>query len=422
MTKTTMIEKTIVRLVAGVALSVASVANAQVAVKAGVLHTMAGESITGALVLIGEDGDIDFVGSAGDRAVPVGYTTYECAVATPGLVDVRSTLGFTGLYNVDADQDQLDGSARIQPGLRAIDAYNPRDRLIGYSRSFGVTTVHTGHGPGELISGQTMIAKTRGDTVDDAVIVPAKAIAATLGPSAHKGGGKSPGSRAKAMEMLRIELIKAQSHAKKAARAESDEDGEAPKRDLAMESLVSVLSGETPMIITADRAQDIASALRLADEFGFTLWLDSAAEAYLFTDELTNQGVPVLLHPTMSRAWGEASNLSYNTAKVLLDAGVSFAIESGFEGYVPKVRIVLFEAAAAAGYGELGFDAALASITIDAAGILGIADRVGSVEVGKDGDIAMYNADPFEYTTHCTGVLIEGDHYPGEREFDIGYP
>jgi imidazolonepropionase-like amidohydrolase len=124
----------------------------------------------------------------------------------------------------------------------------------------------------------------------------------------------------------------------------------------------------------------------------------------------------------MSRSWGEASNLSYNTAKVLRDAGVTFAIESGFEGYVPKVRIVLFEAAVAAGYGELGFDAALASVTIDAAEILGIADRVGSLEVGKDGDLAMYSADPFEYTTHCTGVLIEGAFFEGEREFDIGYP
>ena len=410
------------RAVVGAALCVASAASAQVAVKAGTLHTMEGEPITDALVLIGEDGQIDYVGKASERAIPAGYTTHECAVATPGLVDVRSTLGFTGLYNVDADQDQLDDSARLQPGLRAIDAYNPRDRLIGYSRSFGVTTVHTGHGPGELISGQTMIAKTRGDTVEDAVFVPAKAVAATLGPRAHKGGGKSPGSRAKAMEMLRTELLKAQAHAAKIARAESDPDTEGPSRDLAMESLVSVLNRETPLIIAADRAQDIANAMRLADEFGFTLWLESAAESYLLADQLKERGTPVLLHPTMARSWGERANLSYNTAKILSDAGVPFAIESGYEGYVPKVRIVLFEAAAAAGYGELGFGDALAAVTIEAAKILGVDGRVGSIAVGKDGDIAMYNADPFEYTTHCVGVLIEGDHFAGEREFDIGYP
>jgi hypothetical protein len=193
---------------------------AQVAVRADLLHTMAGEPIADALVLIGESGDIEFVGTQGERAIPEGYETHDCAVATPGLVDVRSTLGFTGIYNQDADQEQVDGSARMQPGLRAIDAYNPRDRLIGYSRSFGVTTVHTGHGPGELISGQTMIAKTRGGTVDEAVVVPAKAVAATLGPSAHKGGGTSPGTRAKAMQMLRGELIKARAYAEKAEAAE----------------------------------------------------------------------------------------------------------------------------------------------------------------------------------------------------------
>ena len=417
-----LMNSTIAGITAGLALSVASLAGAQVAVKADLLHTMAGGAIENALVLIGEDGDIDFVGKASGRTIPQGYTVHECAVATPGLVDVRSTLGFTGLFNVDADQDQLDDSARIQPGLRAVDGYNTRDKLIGYTRSFGVTTVHTGHGPGELISGQTLIAKTRGETIDDAVFVPAKAVAATLGPSAHQGGGKSPGTRAKAMQMLRAELIRAKAYADKIAAATSDEEKNPPDRNLAMETLASVLSGETPLIVTANRAQDIASAMRLADEFGFTLWLDSAAEAYLFAEELGAAGIPVLLHPTMSRSWGESSNLSYNTAKVLSDAGVTFAIESGFEGYVPKVRVVLFEAAVAAGYGELGFGPALAAVTINAANILGIADRVGSIEVGKDGDIAMYNADPFEYTTHCVGVLIEGEHFAGEREFDIGYP
>jgi imidazolonepropionase-like amidohydrolase len=407
--------------IAAVAL-ICPAAFAQVAVRADLLHTMAGEPIADALVLIDESGDIEFVGVQGERAIPQGYETHDCAVATPGLVDVRSTLGFTGIYNQDADQEQVDGSARMQPALRAIDAYNPRDRLIGYSRSFGVTTVHTGHGPGELISGQTMIAKTRGGTVDEAVVVPAKAVAATLGPSAHKGGGTSPGTRAKAMQMLRGELIKARAYAEKAEAAEADPETDAPTRDLGLETLASVLAGDLPLIVTANRSQDIASAMRLADEFGFTLWLDSAAEAYLFADELRERETPVLLHPTMSRSWGEASNLSYEHREGAPRRGGHLRDRVGFEGYVPKVRIVLFEAAVAAGYGELGFDAALASVTIDAAEILGIADRVGSLEVGKDGDLAMYSADPFEYTTHCTGVLIEGAFFEGEREFDIGYP
>jgi imidazolonepropionase-like amidohydrolase len=107
-------------------------------------------------------------------------------------------------------------------------------------------------------------------------------------------------------------------------------------------------------------------------------------------------------------------NLSFETAAALRAAGVPFALQSSYENYVPKTRVVLFEAALAAGRGGLPFEAALASVTIDAARILGIADRVGSLEVGKDADLALYNGDPFEYTTHCTGVLIEGQEFPGE--------
>ncbi|MEM7755648.1 MAG: amidohydrolase family protein [Planctomycetota bacterium] len=404
-------------------------AAAQVAVKAETLHTMASDAIENGVVLIGADGKIERVG-AGLR-VPDGYEVYECAVATPGLVDVRATAGLTGLYNVDHDQDQLETSAPIQPQLRAIDAYNPREKLVAYIRSFGVTTIHTGHGPGELISGQTLIAKTRGATIRESVIDPAKGVAATLSPSAHRSGGKSPGTRAKAMEMMRAELLKAQAYAEKVAKAASggggdgddDEDSsKAPDRDLKLEALAEVLSGEAPLIVMANRSQDIANALRLQEEFGFTMWLDMGAECYLHMDELKARGVPVLLHPTMYRAWGESSNLSYGTAKTLAENGVPFAISSGYEGYVPKVRVVLFEAAVAAGYGELGFERGLRSVTIDAAEILGIADRVGSIEAGKDGDIAMYDGDPFEYTTHCVGVLIEGERFGGEQEFNIGYP
>ncbi|MEL7474547.1 MAG: amidohydrolase family protein, partial [Planctomycetota bacterium] len=169
-------------------------------------------------------------------------------------------------------------------------------------------------------------------------------------------------------------------------------------------------------------SQDINNALRLQEEFGFTLWLDMGAECYLHMDELKKREIPVLLHPTMYRAWGETSNLSYTTARTLSENGVTYAISSGYEGYVPKVRVVLFEAAVAAGYGELGFERALRSVTMNAAEILDIDDRVGSLEAGKDGDVAMYDGDPFEYTTHCVGVVIEGERFGGEREFNIGYP
>ena len=167
-------------------------------------------------------------------------------------------------------------------------------------------------------------------------------------------------------------------------------------------------------MITADRAQDIASALRLAQEFELLIWLDGAAEAYTLIDEIKQAGVPVIVHPTMQRATGQRENLSFETAAKLVSAGIPVALQSGYESYVPKTRVVLFEAAMAAANG-LTFEQALASITIDAAKLLGVADRVGSLEVGKDGDVALFDGDPFEYTSHCVGVVINGEVVSRER-------
>jgi imidazolonepropionase-like amidohydrolase len=271
-------------------------------------------------------------------------------------------------------------------------------------RSFGVTTIHTGHGPGALISGQTLIAKTSGATVEEAVIVPRAAIAGTLGEGAvSQKEDPHPGTRSKAVAMLRGQLVEADSYRRKRAG-----DGEKrPDRDLRLEALVEVLDGQVPLMITVHRYHDILAALRVADEFGIRLILDGAAEAFLVIERIREAGVPVILHPTMQRAWGERENLSFATAALLDREEIPFALQSGYESYVPKTRVVLFEAAAAATYG-LPFDRALASITLEAAKILGIDDRVGSLEVGKDADLALYDGDPFEYTSHCVGVVIDG--------------
>lgn len=124
-------------------------------------------------------------------------------------------------------------------------------------------------------------------------------------------------------------------------------------------------------------------------------------------DEIKASGFPVILHPTMARAGGDRESASMATARKLKDAGIPFALQSGYEGYVPKTRVVLFEAGVATAYGLSRRDA-LASITIDAARILGLDSRIGSIAVGKDADIAMYDGDPFEYTTHCIGTIING--------------
>jgi imidazolonepropionase-like amidohydrolase len=189
---------------------------------------------------------------------------------------------------------------------------------------------------------------------------------------------------------------------------EVPEKGKEPARSLKLEMLGKVLKGEMPLLVTAHRARDIQSALRVADEFKIKLVLDGGAEAYLVADEIKRAGVPVIVHPTMARSNGETENLSFETASKLKQAGIAVALQSGFEGYVPKTRVLLFEAGVAAAHG-LGAEGALRAATLDAAKILGLDKRLGSLEVGKDGDLALYDGDPFEYTTHCVGVVIEGD-------------
>ncbi len=438
------------------------------AVRGQTIYTMAGEPIKNGVVLV-RNGKIEKVGPAAEIDLPEGCRVLAADIVTPGLIDAHTVVGLTGYLNQRQDQEQVDRSEAIQPELRAIDAYDPREPLVEWLRSFGITTIHTGHAPGEVITGQTMIVKTTGKTIDDAVIVPTAMIATTLGDWAVRGGGKAPGTKSKAVAMLRAQLIKAQAYRKKqeAAKQQSesndgqsaepqdappsdeapdqppsdDESGsespasqpddkangepsrsndqpkkkDPPDRDLRMEALVRVLNREIPLLVTVHRASDISTALRLAKEFDIRMVLDGASEAYLVREEIRTAGVPVILHPTMMRSGkGSTENAGMETASILRKAGIPLALQSGFESYVPKTRVVLFEAGVAASNGLL-FEDALASITIDAAKILGIDARVGSIEPGKDADFALYDGDPFEYTTHCIGVVIDGEVVSQER-------
>lgn len=374
------------------------------AVKGGRVHTMAGEAIEDGVVIM-RDGIITAVGAAADVRIPDGARVLEAAVVTPGLIDAHSVVGLSGWLNQSHDQDQMERSAPIQPELRAVDAYNGRDPLVDWVRSFGVTTLHTGHAQGPLVAGQTMIVKTTQSSTPRLLGDGAAMVAATLGERAvnFAGKDKSPGTRAKAVAMLRSELVQAQSYARRRA---SDDD-EKLERDLRKEVLARVLAGELPLLITVDRHNDILAALRLAEEFSFRLVLDSAAEAYLVLDSIRDAGVPVVVHPSMTRAYGDRENLSMETAATLAAAGIPMALQSGYESYVPKTRVVLLEAAIAYAYG-LPYEKALAAITVDAARLLGIDDQVGTLEKGKDADLALYDGDPLEYTSHCIGVIIDG--------------
>lgn len=381
-----------------------------IAVVGETVYTMAGTPVRNGVVII-RDGRIERVGA--ELPVPAEARILRAKVITPGLIDARTIVGLQGYRNEPREQDQLEKSAPIQPELRAVDAFNAREKLVEYIRGFGITTIHTGPAPGALVPGQTMIIKTRGPTVDDGLLSPSAMLCVTLGQGGLSGDhAKAPGTRPKELAMLRAELVKAQEYDRKLTSA--TQPATAPSRDLRLDVLVRVLKKDLPLLITAHRAQDILLALKLAQEFDVKIILDGASESYLLIDQIKAAGVPVIVHPTMKRSDGEAENLSFETAAKLRAAGIPVALQSGFEGYVPKTRVVLFEAAIAAANG-LSMHDALATITIDAARILGIERRVGSIEPGKDADLALFDGDPFEYTTHCIGVIIDGQVVSQEK-------
>lgn len=397
-------------LAAAAGLAAPRAASAQLAVRGDTVYTMAGGPLRDGVVLVGRDGRIERVGPAADVRVPAGYRLLTARYVTPGLVDAHTVVGLSGMLNQPHDQDQLERSDPIQPELRAVDAYNAREDLVAWVRAFGVTTMHTGHGPGALVSGQTMVVRSTGATVTDALVDSVTMVAMTLGPDVGRNYNSRPGTRARGMATLRAEFVKAREYAAKRARAGKGGEkgkGETPPRDLGLEVMARVLAGELPALITAQTAREILAALRLRREFGFRLVLDGAAEAHLVLDEIKAAGVPVILHPTMARHSGTMENATFESARKLRDAGIPFALQSGYEGYVPKTRVVLFEAAMAAAYG-LTVEQALATVTIDAARIIGQDTRVGSLERGKEADLALFDGPPLEHTSHVCAVVVRG--------------
>ncbi|MFQ3599428.1 MAG: amidohydrolase, partial [Chloroherpetonaceae bacterium] len=205
---------------------------AQIAITGEVIYTMSSAPIQNGVVLV-SGGKIERVGSQTEISIPAHYKIIRAKVVTPGLIDAHSVVGLAGIFNYNHDQDQLEKSDPIQPELRAVDAYNANERLVSFLRDFGITTLHTGHGTGALISGQTMIVKTHGSTVEQALVQPVSTVAFTLGATVRENFQK-PGTRSKGVAMLREKFIEAQEYAKK---MKSKDPSKRPTRDLKLEVL-----------------------------------------------------------------------------------------------------------------------------------------------------------------------------------------
>lgn len=374
--------------------------------RADEVHTVSGEVITDGAVLV-RDGRIEAVGLATEVATPEGARVLTGAVLTPGLIDAWTTAGLTGPYNSAGDQDHAERDDPVRPELRALDGYHAYDELVGWIRGFGVTTVQVGPSPGQPVSGRTLITHTTPAPIDQVAMVADAAVIFSLGESTKwRFGDDGAASRMGSAALIRQSLAGAVEYQQRRRLRGADRAA----LDLGQEALVEVLAGRRKAVFHAHRADDIHTALRIGQEFGLELVIAGAAEGWLVADELAAAGVPVIIGPVMSRSWraGEQRNSNFENAAILADAGVTVAFMSGYEGYVPKVRVVLWEAAIAAANG-LGAEATLSALTLDAAQILGISEQTGSIEAGKVADLVMFDGDPFEYSSHACLVLVAGE-------------
>lgn len=369
-------------------------------VLAGRVHTGNGPPIERGAVLI-EDGRIAAIGAENEMRIPADATILTATEVTPGLIDPFCVAGLTGAWNIPADQDQDELSDPNQADLRVYDGFNPREPLLEFLQATGVTTVHTTPGRKNVIAGQTGLFRTDGSTVESAALRPVAGILVNLGEepkAAYKS--KMPDTRMGTAALVRKAFVEAQAYKAKPPTARN------PKH----ESLAAALDGKVPVYFAAHRKDDIGTALRLASEFKLKPVIALGTEAYRMAPELKKAGVTVVVHPTMQRAGSSIETLHsfVGNAAALDAAGVPVTICTGFEGYVPKVRVLRYEAAMAVGAGGLDHGRALRAITIDAAKLLGIDKDYGSIEKGKVADLVLYDGDPFEHTTHVTHTVMGG--------------
>ncbi len=378
---------------------------ADLAIRGQAVHPVAGPVIDDGVVLI--EGDrITAVGPAAAVAIPEGTRVLEGAVVTPGLIDGLATAGLTGILNHLPDQDHRETAAPVVPELRALDGFDPWEPLVGWVREHGITTLQVGPSPGPVVAGRTAVVASHPTPAGARVWTSDGWVVISLGqPPKQQFADEGARSRMGAAALARQALAEAAEYAGRRRLGVRDR----PTVDLGLEALAEAVAGQRRVVVHAHRADDLLTALRLADEFSLDVVLAGAAEGYLVRDVLAEAGVPVLVGPVMIRGWrnGERAHASFRNAARLADAGVLVGFMSGYESYVPKVRVVLWEAAIAAAHG-LGPDRALRALTADAAAILGLEQQVGTLAPGLRADVAIFDGDPFEYTSHVCAVVAAG--------------
>ena len=325
----------------------------------------------------------------------------------PGFVDAHTHIGLDG-YGIGYEGCDYNEMNDIwTPQLRAIDGINPRDPSLAIARKAGVTCVCTGPGSANVLGGTFLAMKTVGDRIDNMIVKDPVAMKCAFGENPKRCyRDKCDSTRMSTAAFLRGALMQAKDYGARKQAANGDVT-KMPAYNQKLEALQPVLAGEIPLKAHAHQANDIFTALRIAHEFGLRITLEHVTEGHLIVEELAKEkDVPMAVGPSLTHASKfELQNKSWATPGVLAKAGCHVSIITD-NSVIPQQYLPLCAGMAVkAGMDE--FDA-LKAITINPAEHIGVADRVGSLEVGKDADVVITNGCPFEVLTEVKTVFIDG--------------
>lgn len=369
----------------------------------GNIKTMEGRDFGDGYVEI-RDGKIAALGEMKDCPKTEGQVLdVQGSLVMPGIIEAHCHMGITEEKKGMEGDDCNENVNPVTPYLRAIDAINPMDAAFKDALQAGITSAMIGPGSANVVGGQFAFVKTHGRCIDDMIVKAPAAMKVAFGENPkvnYSGQGTSPSTRMAIAALLREELTKALTYRKKREKNEDEET------DFRYECWLPVLRGEIPLKAHVHRADDILTAVRIAREFHLRMTLDHCSEGHLIMEELKTAGFPAIVGPDMaSRNKIEVQNMAFKTAGLLAGHGILTAITTDHP--VSKIQFLPICAGLAVKAG-MSLEEGLRSITINAAKICGVDDRVGSLAPGKDADIAVFDGNPMEVFTPTRYTLIDG--------------
>lgn len=373
------------------------------------IFTMAGEPIPNGYLLV-RDGKIAAVGAMpapaaeGEEVIDA-----EGACVYPGFIDAHTHLGMWEDGLAFEGDDGNEDTDPVTPHLRGIDAVNPLDRCFEEACAAGITTVVTGPGSANPIGGQLAAIKTAGRRIDNMLVQAPVAMKMALGEnpkSIYHSKSQTPSTRMATAALIREELFKTRRYLEDLELSREDEEIDPPEYDIKCEALIPVLKGELPVHFHAHRADDIFTAMRLGREFGLNYVIVHGTDGHLIAEDLAEEDVPVLCGPILcDRSKPELKNLTPACPGILAENKVRITIVTDH----PVIPIQYLPVCAGLAVREgLSREEALRAITINAARICRIDDRVGSLEQGKDADFSIFREDPLQISTKPEMVFVSG--------------